>query len=114
VSNTTPTVLDVLREARRLLAEVGWTQGAMGRDANGTRLYLWDEGEPTPVCYCLAGAISVASGGPRTTAYRDARRALLGFLRYGLAVWNDAPSRTREDVLALLDRVIAEQEGGAQ
>lgn len=41
----------------------------------------------------------------------DRRSASATWPRARLAWWNDEPERTQEEVLALLDRVIAKEEG---
>lgn len=95
------------REVRKLI-EQGWTQGAYARSASG---YSVDSNStPDAVCWCLSGAIIRVATAQAIPVYkiRDRLREVL-FLRVGngsIVVWNDAPLRTKEEVLALLDFAI--------
>jgi hypothetical protein len=96
-------VAQVLTEARKLIAQ-GWTQGKNKRVVNGVE------------CYCLSAAIRQASPDykPRELAFSALFYALGDDDLYlssssNLTEWNDAPDRTQEDVLALIDRAIAKE-----
>ena len=99
-----------LRAARELLSKPGtWTQGVMARDASGQKSQApWS---PHAVCWCLEGAIQRASDATRfearTATPRDVLLAIEKEVGQKAARWNDDPSRTQEEVLALLDRMIA-------
>ena len=102
-------VVDVLREARRLLEPEGaWGQGAHVQRLGGR------------YCYCLSGALRVAAGdnvivddegplldhsGDDWLYYRalDLVHDLAGGY---VAPWNDDPERRKDEVLAVLDRAI--------
>lgn len=90
-------VRDVLVTAKRILLERGWCQDVAEDD--------------TGRC-CLLGALSKAHVDEDQAPWRDAVAALsrdlprLGHHCANLVVWNDAPRRTLEDVLDLLDRTI--------
>lgn len=102
--------------ARRLLAEVGWTQGAFARNAAGNVLSdscgfagAYDVAgvlREVAACYCAEGAIAAAA--PTLLAAYAAvavvRRAAGACC---LHRWNDARGRTREEVLEAFDRAIA-------
>lgn len=97
--------VEVLREARRLIAERGWTQGEYARDAAGRAC------EPvgaTPRCYCSIGALIAAS--QNDGGYAQAFGALLSAIGNGVVAWNDEPRRSVEDVLRAFDRAIAAAE----
>jgi hypothetical protein len=78
----------VLKEARRLIEEEGWTQGAF-HNSRG---------------YCLVGAVEEATG------YSDFGGEVVWELDLQLGdnvlYWNDKPGRTKEEVVSLLDRTI--------
>lgn len=104
------TTADVLREAARLIEEGGWTQGALARTLRGLSV---EPGSGQAVAWCAAGALLRASVAMASGPYRDeyARRlyrdameqldAVVG-QRGGAVAWNDAPGRTREEVVAAL------------
>jgi hypothetical protein len=108
-------VAATLAEARKLIAQ-GWTQDAFYDDEDGRG------------CYCLAGAVgAVDAASAKLTKGRvnfvfysrsksiAALSACLGGRGGGAGAvdlvteWNDAPDRTQEDVLALIDRAIAKE-----
>ena len=108
-------VAATLAEARKLIAQ-GWTQGAFYDDEDGSG------------CYCLAGAVGAAEAASvklpkgrvkfvfysRSKSVQALSDYLGGFARGASAVdlvtgWNDAPGRTQEEVLALIDRAIAKE-----
>jgi hypothetical protein len=75
-----------------------WTQGAYALNAEGHSV----SAKSKDACrWCLSGAISSASYNIWETA-----RFLHFFIGWGLIDWNDAPERTFEDVIALLDKAI--------
>ncbi|WNM70270.1 hypothetical protein [Myxococcus phage Mx1] len=100
------TTKELLQEAKALI-EKGWTQGVAARD---------DEGIPVPstspvaTCWCVYGALSRAednlgyqSGAP----YAGAVDAIAGVSGKSLlAVWNDAPGRTKKEVLDTFQKAI--------
>lgn len=94
----TPT--EILKEARRLIAEKGWTQGVYARHANGN---LIDPMEGNAACFCSLGAIWKVGG---ILEHAFAVIALEGVIGISLAEWNDDPSRTKEEVLAAFDEAI--------
>jgi hypothetical protein len=108
---------------RGLLA-VGWCQGVFARTAQGAQATL---GSPDAVAFCILGAsshLTVLAGKPTYAMHPEAREAIRALValvapgvpfdgpmgRYGapLVAWNEAPERTQAEVLALVDRAIAE------
>jgi hypothetical protein len=99
----TKSVADVLQRAADLIARPGaWTQGEFARGKTGRPVKTRD----CAVCLCVIGAIDVASGArPGTEANDDALRVLaweVGCSLWDIAVWNDEPERTQEEVVAKL------------
>ena len=83
--------VDVLKQARQNIVEYGWIQGQ----------YRTDEG------YCALGAIEDVPVGDQTRL--GAIGALLNQVPVtfgGVAIYNDAEGRTKEDILGLFDRAI--------
>ena len=96
-------VAATLAEARKLIAQ-GWTQGKYKRVVDGVE------------CWCISGAMgqSAPDYKPRDLAFAALFRALRADDFYlssstNLIEWNDAPGRTQEEVLALIDRAIAKE-----
>ena len=100
--------LEVLVEARRLIAETGWTQNVLARDSASHPAHPSSD----RACrFCSIGAIQRAEHTVnlgRITPARDVLRWVLD--HNSIANFNDAPSRTKADVLAAFDRAIKEQE----
>lgn len=105
----TPSTAALARRVRALLAEPErWTQTYLARDANGVGVNTRD---PRAACWCLMGAIShVLNCEVGKAVEHPLWWDLTELTGTGPAAWNDAPGRTHADVLALLDRVIAEGE----
>ena len=93
---------ELLTEARARIAR-GWTQGANARNAAGGVTLAWAE---EAVCWDTMGAVACRDDDWTTAepAWAALRAAVGG--ETWVAEWNDAPGRTREDVLALYDRAI--------
>lgn len=109
---------EILRivEGARPLIEAGWTQGAYARDAEGDIAYFSGR-EAT--CFCIVGALLRAQNAPLGKG--DVSEVvnqihLRGFSRWtapsAIHIWNDVPQRTKEDVLAVLDRTAASLRSG--
>jgi hypothetical protein len=123
----TAQAIEILHRTRSLIDEKGWTQGASARDAAGNDVMLTDE---SAVCYCLSGAFDVASRGggvvvidaelllaeaifrdvigeddedcrPLSPAFDPEQDSVV------ISFWNDAPARTKADVLAVIDKAIS-------
>lgn len=106
------TVKDVLVEAKALLLEKGWTKGAGARDARGMSVPNYS---PQAARFCVLGAIECATMKSGELARADAlfygardsvaRVACVG----SVVTFNDAPMRTKEEVIAVLDKAIASE-----
>lgn len=102
------TTAEVLRGARALLSSPErWTQGQATETRDGV-----------VVARCLVEAMNEAGRYARMSIQRDAAKALYGVANGVaapdggfLSVWNDAPGRTYEEVIAVLDRAIEVAEG---
>ena len=107
--------LEILKETRRLLDEKGWTQGAYARDNRGSCVEVES---PAASCFCLSGALRRAHANLGYDSFSSyaANAATLYLAEAGagrsIPAWNDAPSRTKDDVLKLVDRAITEAEKG--
>ena len=99
---------EILTKARDILTPEGaWIQFYPALDVRGNSR---DPEDRRASCWCLVGALERAaydSSDPESDpeGAMFALQAALG--RDALAAWNDAPSRTHEEVLQLLDRAIA-------
>ena|SRR5690606_11551681 len=97
----THSAIDVLRRSRELIEEFGWIQGNYGSKEVG---------------FCSAGAICECEGeGFPEPAVEDAcdafDDAVDGDGYYGTVSFNDAPGRTKEEVLKMFDQAIAHLHG---
>ena len=101
--------------AKALLLSRGWIKGSFEDAAPNPD----DPGAPR--CLCLVGAINAARGRPASCcsdAFEcdgeadEIERVLMGALGVPILSevfdWNDTPERTLEEVIALLDRLDAE------
>jgi len=110
----------IVQGARDLLAERGWTKGAMARDGKG-EVCGWNG--PLAESFCLAGALLRMAG---TEGHAAAAESIRGIHRVilreagrdetlyedepDIISWNDHTAKSKDDVLSLLDRVL-EKEG---
>jgi hypothetical protein len=107
-------VRQVIRTARAKVAE-GWTTGSFARE-NG--VWSCKANSEKARCWCLLGALCAAVGVPDVSYLQpDLHRTRPAWLAEGLLElkagerlpeWNDAPGRTIEQVLGLLDAVAAD------
>jgi hypothetical protein len=107
-------VADVLKAARaRIEKPEHWTQGAFARNALGRNVHPT---HPSACCFCVEGAVRYADM-RLPGSQRGAARTQLDTTAYEIsgncyaAAFNDAPSTTHADVLALFDRAIEREEG---
>jgi hypothetical protein len=91
---------DILTKAAELLesSPTAWTQNHIARDEGG-----WPDkaNSPNACSWCALGAIAKAQNLPDAPQANNPASMLL-VLRLGvtsIANWNDAPERTREDVI---------------
>ena len=108
-TQTTTYLLDILKGTREILSDPArWTQNAWARNAKGQEAYPFDE---EAVAFCLDGAIVRASGEDHSTKTWNALMEVSQYTGPGIVSatnWNDEPERVHADVLAVLDRAIAE------
>jgi hypothetical protein len=102
----------ILADARALLSDPErWTTGTLAQREDGLPVDPWS---PSACCWCLVGALQCVArrgGAPYSDEYAAAYRALNRLLDQSDAVdFNDTAEH--EDVLALLDRAIAEASRG--
>ena len=118
---------EVIVRARNWLSKPGqWIQGSSARTGRGSATYTTNE---NATCWCLTGAIhraaceitgaELADRAPTLTEgnrefFRLYRGAIITVAKYipdldhaGVFVWNDRPNRTQEEVVALLDHILA-------
>lgn len=109
------TALTLLKEARAIIDEKGWTQGAYARDDRGAFI---DVTSSRAVCFCTLGALRRAQVDLKDSVSLDSYKTAALWLNEagvprGFGSWNDAPTRTKVDVLAMFDKAIALAEEGA-
>ncbi len=100
---TTP-ISEVLRKARAV-EEQGWTQGAIARNVDAEMV---DPDDDDAVCWCAMGALIVAE--PNFDRLLDALYVLRSSTNGYVDLFNDAPGRTQQEVIAAFDRAIAAEE----
>ena len=94
-------VKEVLTAAKWILQNVGWTKGALARDAAGEWVR---SNEPSATCFCIRGAVSATTFDRRSKA--TAEDAMRDTLTNGsLVEFNDSQA-TVKPILALIDRTI--------
>lgn len=96
--------LQVLTEAREILVNGRWCQGAYARNVLGQQVNI---SSPKAFYWCLIGAVRLASGRQDSSALDVLGDALFNNGRgCHLAEWNDLAGRTKEEVLHLFDEAI--------
>lgn len=102
-------VVKVLERAKELLNEKGWCQGDLAKGAHGEVVDLLD---PQAAAFCLVGAIRCQRDGTSTNARLSAGIYLanvVGCLRgdwLTVPDYNDAPGRTKEEIMEVLTKAI--------
>ena len=86
------TPAEIMDGAADLIERTGWTQAVDARDANGGEV---DIDSPRAVCFCMGAALFSASKGPLPP---ESCR----LFEQPVHTWNDAPGRTKAEVLAAL------------
>lgn len=106
--------LDILKAGRELLSDPNrWTKRTLARDKNGHATNdPWDK---VSTCFCSVGAIHKVVGPNNDTnrglkyavadCLADSALALFGH-RGAVVVFNDAPSTTHDQILAVWDHAI--------
>jgi hypothetical protein len=108
------TTVELLREAKHLIAYSGWTQGCSARNLDRKPVAVSD---PAAVAFCATGAIERAAYKNLDAAFDKGR--VLHALAHGMGgngvhsatesviQFNDALGRTVDQVLTMYDRAIA-------
>ncbi len=104
-----PRASEVLAGAARLLLEKGWCQGTYARRRGKDIWY----GDASADSFCVSGAIMRAEGDEDSGDARDLLDIACGEFRVD---YNDAPERTRDDVVTAIDAayILALQEEGVE
>ena len=107
------TVKEVLIAARWILQHYGWVQGTFYLTTYGLRvpsIKALEPGDTLKAC-CLTGALRLVEVEDRIHGLFDRTYDLVRQsaqeARWGVSNWNDTPGRTKEEVIALLDKAIA-------
>ncbi len=83
-------------KAYQLLETKGWTKGASARNKKGLVTPPFSK---SATCFCTFGALQVVYG----PEYLKALTKIEDYLNVpAIATWNDAPERTKEEVIAVL------------
>jgi hypothetical protein len=92
---------DVLHETATLIRR-GWCCGADARDCFGLAVAASD---PTATAWSLPGALALVSEQPGADlGLRDALWGISGVIAdWSLSDWNDAPGRSQDETLEMLD-----------
>lgn len=99
--------LEILRGARALLVDKGWVQGVAAVDGDG---YCVGSSKATVCRLCALGAIWRSAGGSLTKEAIDVEAVMNKVAGGSIAEFNDAPGRTKDEVLAAFDKAIASLE----
>ena len=100
---------EILKAAKAKI-EQGWTQNAEARTApGGMDCYANCE---LAVCWCAMGAVFVVVNASVLARWRhpdinNAVAMLEAVVGGDVAVWNDEPGRTQDEVVAMFDKAIA-------
>lgn len=100
---TSPSPVEVLQKARALL-EKGWCQGVAARTDKGTSVSPRNRHATS---FCVYGSLCCAGYEENMDLHAAIDDIMFGRLEvYSFGAWNDAPGRTQEEVLTLMDRAI--------
>lgn len=100
--------VNYLTSMRELLVQ-GWHQGSTGQDVSGRSISAMDG---DAVSWCMIGAylradVDLDNKGLDRVFFLIVRKIGTD----NVAHWNDEPGRTKEEVLAALDSIIADESG---
>jgi hypothetical protein len=93
---------EVLTKAAELLesSPTAWIQNGIARNAEGAQI---TSNHPRACSWCALGAIAKVQNLPDAPQeYNPAAMLLAYHLKINIVDWNDAPERTREDVIETL------------
>lgn len=96
------TTKEVLIAARAKIAKPEqWTQGYYAKDAAGIEANPFST---EAACYCVLGVLHASAVGG--FSFSNAVDAIRDQIDCAISTWNDNPSRTHAEVLAVFDRAI--------
>ncbi len=96
------TTKEVLIAARAKIAKPEqWIQGYYAKDADGKEA---DRFSTEATCYCVLGVLHASAAG--SFRFRNAVDAIIDQIDCPISTWNDDPSRSHAEVLAVFDRAI--------
>jgi hypothetical protein len=106
------TIKEFLQNVKDILIKYGWTQGTYFRDKNGLPIGFIEEGN-RGAC-CLSGATLLADDGSADNGHQIGclvrEQIMFNVGPYTtIPSYNDAPGRTQEEIISLLDKLIEEQ-----
>lgn len=90
-------------KAWQLLEQKGWCQFLSAKDINGVHVEVTS---PDASSFCLQGALRLAYG--YSPLYEDKMELIWKELYERPDKWNDAPERTKQEVIDLLKKVEGE------
>lgn len=102
---------EVIEAAANLIEVTGWSQGCNARAADGEQamLHPYPNDPRPPVSFCAHGALCKVSAGEPTRSYAYDSVSDLAFdalnrssPNLSIVSFNDAPGRTKEEVLTLM------------
>jgi len=98
---------DILVQAKKLIEDRDWCQGAYSIGQNGkNRKYLY-EIFPNDVKFCVVGALSQVQNTQCEANIHHIFCEANNLGTWTIIQWNDADGRTKEEVLTAFDRAIA-------
>jgi hypothetical protein len=101
----------VLLATRWIITNIGWCQGMAWKDKKGHIIFGKEtilNGKATLGACCLSGAIGLVEC-EKTTMFGALNTIEKAIDQTHVTTWNDKKGRTKEQVLALLDKLIQEQ-----
>ena len=102
-------VLEILKDAKRLLIDKGWTKGEYAKTNTGYPCLSYKSNDAS--CFCVLGALKVsgADSDYDLPCKIFATANDIG-LPYKIADWNDNKERTINEVLSAFDKAIDYEE----
>lgn len=99
-------MIEIIREARKILSENDWCQNHFAKKADGTPIMVYCK----DACqFCIQGALRRAANGNDTEYYKGTDQIITEInkrLRVNAIQFNDTLGRTKEEVLHLLDNAL--------
>jgi len=95
--------LEIVRKMKKLLdSPEKWTKGATAKNSRGEIISSRDK---DAICWCLVGATRRCDPNFHFLTYEIFSPVMEGFVKtVSIPIWNDAPERTYEDIVELLNK----------